>query len=132
MAIITCMDSRIFPEELLGLRPGDAHVIRNAGGLATDDAVRSLVVSQHVLGTHEVLVIEHTECGMLNFPEEAMRRELIARTGTSMHLPFLGFSDLDANLKAQVDRLRSHPWVKKVPVHGLIYDVRTGRLREVL
>lgn len=132
LAVITCMDGRLAVEEMLGLRPGDAHIIRNAGGLATDDAIRSLVVSQHLLGTQEVMVIEHTGCGLLNFPEEALRRKLSAGAGRRIDINFGGFTDLEANLRAQVDRIRNHPWVKRVPVHGLIYDVNTGRLREVV
>ncbi len=131
LAIIACMDCRLSIEDMLGLRTGDAHIIRNAGGLATDDAIRSLIVSQQVLGTHEVIVIEHTECGMLNFPDEAMRTKLATQSGHRLDLRFLGFPDLEANLRAQMERIRTHPWVKPVPVHGLIYEVNGGKLREV-
>ena len=132
LAILTCMDARLDPCEMLGLRPGDAHVIRNAGGLATEDAIRSLVVSQQALGTHEVIVIGHTGCGMLKFPEDAVRRQLAAQTGRRLDMHFLGFEDLESSVRTQVERIRSHPWMKPVPVHGLIYDVNSGRLREVV
>ena len=116
-------------EDVLGLRPGDAHIIRNAGGLATDDAIRSLVISQHLLGTEEIIVIEHTGCGMLTFEDEPVRRQIAATQRVSVDLPLLPFANLEANLNAQVDRIRSHPWIKDVPVHGLVYEVETGRLR---
>jgi len=131
LAVLACMDARIPIEDVLGIRTGDAHVIRNAGGLATDDAIRSLVLSQQLLGTAEVIVIEHTQCGLLALREEELRADLAARTGHEVDLSFHGFSDLDANLRAQVARIRAHPWTKDVPVHGLVYEVETGRLREV-
>ena len=129
LAILTCMDGRIVVEDVLGLQPGDAHVIRNAGGLATDDAIRSLVISQHLLGTEEIIVIEHTGCGMLTFEDGPVRRQIAATQRVSVDLPLLPFANLEANLNAQVDRIRSHPWIKDVPVHGLVYEVETGRLR---
>jgi carbonic anhydrase len=131
LAVLACMDARLTVEEVLGLRTGEAHIIRNAGGLATDDAIRSLVISQTLLGTEEVLVIEHTDCGMLTFQDAAVRGELAARTGASVDLPLLPFGDLRANLKTQLAAIRAHPWIKDVPIHGLIYEVETGRLREV-
>ena len=131
IAIIACMDARLDVEEALGLRTGDAHIIRNAGGLATDDAIRSLIVSQERLGTDEVLVIGHTECGLQDADEEAMRDSLTARTGRRLDLTFGSFPDLEASVRQQVARLRSHPWVRPVPIHGLIFDVVTGRLIEV-
>jgi carbonic anhydrase len=131
VAIIACMDARLDVEEALGLRTGDAHIIRNAGGLATDDAIRSLIVSQERLGTDEVLVIGHTECGLERADEEAMRDSLRSRTGRDLPLAFGSFPDLEASVRAQVETLRSHPWVRPVPIHGLIFDVATGRLIEV-
>ena len=131
LAIVACMDARLTIEDALGLRTGDAHVIRNAGGLATDDAIRSLVISQHLLGTEEVIVVEHTGCGMLTFDDGDVRARLAAETGETVDLPLLPFSDLETNLKAQVDRIRAHPWVKDVPVSGLVFEVETGRLRHV-
>lgn len=129
LAVIACMDARLTVEDVLGLRTGDAHIIRNAGGLATDDAIRSLVISQHLLGTEEVIVIEHTGCGMLTFEDESVRSSIAEATGVTVDLPLGSFPDLEANLQAQVDRIRAHPWVKPVPVSGLVYEVETGRLR---
>jgi carbonic anhydrase len=131
LAIIACMDARLDVEEALGLRTGDAHIIRNAGGLATDDAIRSLIVSQERLGTDEVLVIGHTGCGLEGADEEAMRDSLTARTGRRLDLAFGSFADVETSVRAQVDRIRSHPWVRPVPVRGLIFEVETGRLVEV-
>jgi carbonic anhydrase len=125
------MDARLTVEDVLGLRTGDAHIIRNAGGLATDDAIRSLVISQQLLGTEEVIVLEHSGCGMLTFQDEEVHRDLTERTGEDVDLAFHAFGDLKANLRSQIDRIRAHPWIKDVPVHGLIYEVETGRLREV-
>ncbi|HET7027976.1 MAG TPA: carbonic anhydrase [Candidatus Limnocylindrales bacterium] len=132
LAILACMDARVRVEDMLGLERGDAHVLRNAGGLASDDAIRSLVVSQHLLGTEEVLVIGHTGCGMLAFRDEDVRRDLAQRTGSDLDLPLGAFADLDASVRSQVDRITSHPWIRDVPVHGLVYETDTGRLREVL
>jgi carbonic anhydrase len=131
LAVLACMDARLTVEDVLGLRTGDAHIIRNAGGLASDDAIRSLVISQNLLGTQEVIVIEHTGCGMLTFRDEDVRADLAARTGEDVELPLGAFPDLDSNLRAQVQRIREHPWIKDVPVHGLVYEVETGRLRPV-
>ena len=131
LAVIACMDARLTVEEVLGLRTGDAHIIRNAGGLATDDAIRSLVISQHLLGTDEVIVVEHTGCGMLTFDDERVRLQIATETGTEVDLAFHAFLDLEANLRAQVERIRAHPWIKDIPVSGLIYEVESGRLRHV-
>jgi carbonic anhydrase len=132
LAVIACMDARLTVEDVLGLRTGDAHIIRNAGGLATDDAIRSLVISQHLLGTEEVIVVEHTGCGMLTFEDEPVRQQIAAETGTELDLPFHSFPDLESNLRSQVERIRSHPWVKEVPVSGVVYEVESGRLRHVV
>ena len=132
LAIVTCMDARRHVEEMLGLRTGDAHVIRNAGGLATDDAIRSLVVSQQLLGTDEILVIEHTGCGLLGLDQGGLTSRLVRATGRRAAIEFGAFGDLEVNLRAHVARLRAHPWIKQVPIHGLIYEVETGRLREVV
>ena len=131
LAVLACMDARLTVEDVLGLRTGEAHIIRNAGGLATDDALRSLVISQHLLGTEEVIVIEHTGCGMLTFQDEPVLTRIAQETGREADLPLRSFSDLEANLRAQVERIRAHPWIRDVPVHGLVYQVETGRLREV-
>lgn len=131
LAIIACMDARLDVEETLGLRTGDAHIIRNAGGLATDDVIRSLIVSQELLGTDEVLVIGHTGCGLEGADEAAIRNDLTARTGRRLDLTLGSFTNVEASVVAQVERLRAHPWVRPVPIHGLVFDVATGRLTEV-
>jgi carbonic anhydrase len=132
LAIIACMDARLDVEEALGLRTGDAHIIRNAGGLATDDAIRSLIVSQQLLGTEEVVVIGHTGCGLLGIDETGLRRRLEAETAASLDLGFGGFDDLEWSVRHQVERVRTHPWIRRVPVHGLVFEVETGRLREIV
>ncbi|MBA3236175.1 MAG: carbonic anhydrase [Chloroflexi bacterium] len=131
LAILACMDARLDVEEALGLRTGHAHIIRNAGGLATDDAIRSLIVSHQLLGTDEVLVIGHTRCGLLGADERALRTRLVAATGHEMELDFGSFDDLETSVRASVERLRSHPWLNPMPIHGLIFDVAPGRLHEV-
>jgi carbonic anhydrase len=132
LAILACMDARLDVEETLGLRTGDAHIIRNAGGLATDDAIRSLIVSQERLGTDEILVIGHTQCGLEGADEDEMRDHLAARTGRRLDMAFGSFADVEASVRAQVERLRAHPWIRPVPIHGLIFDVATGGLSEVV
>jgi carbonic anhydrase len=133
LAIVACMDARITVEDVLGLRTGDAHIIRNAGGLITEDALRSLVISQQLLGTNEVLIIEHTDCGMLTFKDADVQKRLREQTGKDVDLPLLAFPDVDTNLRKQVDRVKAHPWLKPgTPVHGLVFEVATGRVREVV
>jgi len=131
LAVLACMDARLTVEDALGLRTGDAHIIRNAGGLATDDAIRSIVISQHLLRTEEVIVVEHTGCGMLTFEDAPVREQIAKETGETVDLPLHPFSNLEENLREQVERIRSHPWVKNVPVSGLVYEVETGRLRHI-
>ena len=126
------MDARLDLAEIFGFRPGDVHVIRSAGGIATDDAIRSLVISQRMLGTHEVIVINHTGCGMMTFTDEGMREALARETGRTTDLQFGAFADLETNVREQVDRIRAHPWLKPVPVHGMIYEVESGRIREIV
>jgi carbonic anhydrase len=131
MAILTCMDARIDVEDALGLRIGDAHIIRNAGGLATPDAIRSLVVSQQVLGTREILVIGHTECGLHASDERSLSDRVAASTGHSVDMQFGAFDDLEEMIREQVRILRGHPALLQVPVHGLLYDVASGHLQTV-
>ena len=131
LAIVACMDARFEVDVALGLRTGEAHVIRNAGGLATDDVIRSLIVSQQLLGTDEIFVIGHTGCGLLGADDDALRDRLIASTGEALEIEIGAFDDLEASIRASVERLRTHPWLKRGPVHGLVFDVATGRLREV-
>jgi carbonic anhydrase len=125
------MDARLDVEEALGLRAGDAHIIRNAGGLATEDAIRSLIISQQLLGTDEIVVIGHTRCGLEGADETGLRARLAKETGRSLDLGFGSFADLGENVRRQVDVLREHPWLKRVPVHGLVFEVESGRLYEV-
>ena len=133
LAVVACMDARLTVEQFLGLKTGEAHIIRNAGGLATDDALRSLIISTRLLGTRTIFVIEHTDCGMLTFQDEQLRQQLKSGTGQeTSHLHFLAFSDLEENLRAQLRRIRENPFLPQdIELHGFIYDVRTGRLREV-
>jgi carbonic anhydrase len=132
LAILTCMDARIDVEDSLGLRVGDAHIIRNAGALASEDAIRSLVVSQQVLGTREIVVIAHTQCGLDGADEDALRARIADTTGFETEMAFGSFPDLEDMVREQVEILRDEPVLLDVPVHGLIYDVETGRLRTVL
>jgi carbonic anhydrase len=132
LAIVACMDARLDVEEALGLRTGDAHIIRNAGGLATDDVIRSLIVSQQLLGTDEIVIIGHTGCGLHDADEPGLRDRLAAATGQTLELAFGAFGDLEATVRWSVDRLRQHPWIKRVPIHGMIFDVATGRLHEII
>jgi len=134
LAIVACMDARITVEDILGLGTGDAHIIRNAGGIVTEDALRSLIISQQLLGTGEVIIINHTDCGMLTFSDEALRTKLETETGVSAVTParFHSFADLEKNVRQQIQRVRSHAWIpKSISVRGFIYDVKSGALREV-
>jgi carbonic anhydrase len=134
LAVLACMDARLSVEQLLGLKTGDAHIIRNAGGVVTEDALRSLIISHHLLGTQEFLIINHTDCGMLSFSDEELRSRLEERTGTAAVVPacFYTFRDVEGNVRRQLQRLRSHPWIpSQVAVRGFVYEVTTGRLREI-
>ena len=134
-AVLACMDSRILFEHCFGLRPGDAHMIRNAGGIATEDAIRSLIVSHHLLDTQEFIIINHTDCGLLKVKEYELRAELTKKMGTVSSEPhnFYAFDDLEENVRQQVRKVKSHPWIPKhIPVRGFIYDVKTGKLTEVM
>ena len=131
IAILACMDARIDVEDALGLRVGDAHIIRNAGGFATQDAIRSLVVSQQLLGTREILVIAHTGCGLHGADEAVIRGRVSATTHHETDLVFGAFADLEAMVREQVRVLRGRLDLLRVPIHGLIYDVATGRLSPV-
>ncbi|MCH7887071.1 MAG: carbonic anhydrase [Candidatus Marinimicrobia bacterium] len=134
LAVVACMDARVTVEEVLGLKTGDAHIIRNAGGIVTEDTVRSLIISHHLLGTQEFLLIHHTDCGMLTFKDEELRAKLQQQTGTATVAPvhFHAFSDLEEDVRQQIQKLKSHPWIPKhIPVRGFIFDVKTGKLHEV-
>ena len=130
-AVLTCMDARLDPAKYAGLAEGDAHVIRNAGGRAAD-AVRSLVISQQLLGTREVVVVHHTDCGMLTFTDEQLRQKVRDELGAESDTAFLSFTDLDQSIRDDVAAIRASPFLlKDVPVTGFAYDVKTGRLRQV-
>ena len=133
LAVLTCMDARIDPAKALGLEEGDAHVIRNAGGLASDDAVRSVVISNALLGTTEAVVIGHTDCGMVTFTNETLRAKLREERGVdAAHLDFQPFSDLHERVRSSVRRLRETPLLPDdFGVTGFVYDVTTGRLEPV-
>ncbi len=132
IAVLTCMDARIDPHRMLGLAEGDAHVIRNAGGVANDDAIRSLVVSQRKLGTREVLVILHTDCGMRTFAEDAFAEQLEAETGVRPTWQTTSFNEIEADVRRAVARVRASAFLPHVDaVRGFVYEVETGRLREV-
>jgi len=128
-AVVTCMDARIDPAKALGLEEGDAHVIRNAGGIVTDDALRSLVISHHLLGTQEALVIGHSDCGMVTFTNDVLHEKL----GPAAHeLDFQPFPDLEARVRESVERIQSSPLLPdSFTATGFVYDVRTGELNPV-
>ncbi len=132
VAVVTCMDARIDPSRLLGLREGDAHVIRNAGGVVTEDTIRSLSISQRKLGTEEIALIQHTGCGLLSFTDEEFAAELEIETGGRPRWSAHTFADLEQSVRDGVERIRSSPFVPRTgTVRGLVYQVETGRLREV-
>ena len=134
LAILACMDARLTVEQFLGLKTGEAHIIRNAGGIATDDAVRSLIISHFLLGTQEFAVINHTDCGMLAFKDDDLAATLRQKTGAVAVAPvrFFSFRNLEDNVREQVQKIKSHPWIpRQIPVRGFIYDVKSGKLREV-
>jgi carbonic anhydrase len=133
IAVVACMDARLDLFGILGLAPGDAHLIRNAGGVATDDVIRSLAISQRKLGTREVVLVHHTDCGMLTFTEDEFRRELLEETGIKPAWVAEAFTDLDADVRSSIARIRSSPFLPhRDAVRGFVYEVETGRLREVV
>ena len=132
VAVLTCMDARIDPSALLGLSPGDAHVIRNAGGVVSEDAIRSLAVSQVLLGTEEVVLIQHTGCGMLAYTEEEMAAKLEAANGARPEWPVHAIADLEQGVRDGVAKIESSPFIlHKRSVRGFVYEVETGSLREL-
>ena len=133
VAVLTCMDARLDPAKFLGLAEGDAHVIRNAGGRADESALRSLIISEQLLGTEEIVVIHHTDCGMLSFSNEQLRARLAERFGAEANgIDFLPFSDLAQSVRDDIATLRRSPFIpSEVAISGFIYDVHTGRLEQV-
>jgi carbonic anhydrase len=132
VAIVACMDARVNPYPIFGLELGDAHVIRNAGGVVTDDEIRSLAISQRLLGTEEVILMHHTDCGMLTFNDEEFRRQIQEDTGIKPAWSPEAFDDLEADVRQSIERIKSSPFIpNKESIRGFIYEVETGRLREV-
>ncbi len=132
LAVVTCMDARIDVHRILGLEVGDAHVIRNAGGVVTEDVIRSLMVSQLLLGTEEIVVIQHTCCGMIGSSEDALKDRVEERIGLRPYFALGVFKDLQSEVKQNIARIKASPFIpKKDKVRGFIYDVKDGRLREV-
>jgi carbonic anhydrase len=132
LAVVACMDARMQPNRILGLEEGEAHVIRNAGGVITDDEIRSLAISQRLLGTEEIILMHHTDCGMLTFTDEDFRLALQEDVGIKPHWAPEAFSDLEADVRQSIARIQASPFIpRKDSVRGFIYEVETGRLREV-
>ncbi len=132
VAVVACMDARLNPYGLLGLQEGDAHVIRNAGGVITDDEIRSLSISQRLLGTEEIILIHHTDCGMLTFTDDEFKRSVQDDTGIKPEWAAEAFSDLDEDVRQSVARIKASPFIpRKHSVRGFVYEVETGKLREV-
>ena len=132
IAIVACMDARLNPYGLLGLHEGDAHVIRNAGGVITDDEIRSLSISQRLLGTEEVMLIHHTDCGMLTFGDDEFRRQVQEDTGIKPEWAAESFTDLEEDVRQSIARIKASPFVpNKEHVRGFVYEVETGKLGEV-
>jgi carbonic anhydrase len=132
VAVLACMDARVAPMKMFGLSEGDAHVIRNAGGVVTDDAIRSLAISQSLMGTVEVVVVQHTDCGMLKPSDDHLRRRLMEAVGEEPGFPLHTFPDLDESVRESIRRIKASPFIpNKDSVRGFVYEVETGRLREV-
>jgi carbonic anhydrase len=132
VAVLACMDARLNVYGLLGLAEGDAHVIRNAGGVVTEDEIRSLAISQRLLGTTEIVLIHHTDCGMLTFGDEEFRSQIHDETGIKPGWPAEAFDDLDTDVRQSIARIQASPFIpNKESVRGFVYDVHTGALREV-
>jgi carbonic anhydrase len=132
VAIVACMDARLNPQGLLGLQEGDAHVIRNAGGVVTDDEIRSLAISQRLLGTEEIILIHHTDCGMLTFTDEDFKAQIKDDVGEEPAWDSEAFSDLDESVRESIGRIQASPFIPKTErIRGFVYEVETGNLREV-
>jgi carbonic anhydrase len=132
IAVVACMDARLNPYALLGLQEGDAHIIRNAGGVVTDGEIRSLSISQRLLGTEEIILIHHTDCGMLTFTDDEFKRAVQDDVGIAPEWAAEAFADLDENVRQSIARIEASPFIpRKDSVRGFVYEVETGRLREV-
>jgi carbonic anhydrase len=132
LAVVACMDARLNVYALLGLEEGQAHVIRNAGGVVTEDVIRSLAISQHLLGTSEIVLVHHTDCGMLTFTDDEVKADIETATGLRPHFALEAFTDLENDIRQSIARIKHSPFVlHKDSVRGFVYDVRTGALQEV-
>jgi carbonic anhydrase len=132
VAVVACMDARLHVSKILGLEEGDAHIIRNAGGAVTDDEIRSLAISQRLLGTSEIILIHHTDCGMLTFKDDDFRLQLQKETGLRPEWAAEAFADLDDDVRQNIARIKASPFIpNKDAIRGFVYEVETGRLREV-
>ena len=132
VAVVACMDARLHIPAMLGVKEGDVHVVRNAGGVVSDDVVRSLIISQRLLGTEEIMLIHHTDCGMLTFKDDELREQLQEEVGIKPPFPMESFSDLERDVRQSIARIKESPFIKhKDWVRGFIYEVESGRLREV-
>src|SRR2546421_5723162 len=128
LAVLACMDARLHVSKILGLDEGEAHVIRNAGGVATDDAIRSLTISQRLLGTTEIILIHHTDCGMLTFTDDAVKRRIQEDTGIKPSFALEAFPDLDEDVRHTIARIKSSPFIPNKNVRGFVFDVASGKL----
>jgi carbonic anhydrase len=131
VAVLACMDARLDPARALGLEEGDAHVIRNAGGVATEDAIRSLVISQRLLGTNEIILIHHTNCGMETFTDDAVKEQIQSETGMRPAFALEAFPEAEDDVKQTAARIRANPFVPHKNIRGFVYETESGRLREV-
>jgi carbonic anhydrase len=132
LAVVACMDARLNVYAILGLKEGEAHVIRNAGGVITDDEIRSLAISQRLLGTREIILIHHTDCGMLTFTDDAFKASVQQETGIKPEWAVEAFTDLDDDVRQSIARIKANPFIPhKDSIRGFVFDVATGKLREV-
>jgi carbonic anhydrase len=131
LAVVACMDARLIPTRVLGLEEGDAHVIRNAGGVVTDDTIRSLAISQRLLGTEEIILIHHTGCGMLTFTDDEFRRAVQEDVGIKPEWAAESFTDLEDDVRQSIARIEASPFIPNKSARGFVYEVETGKLREV-
>ena len=131
LAVVACMDARLIPTRVLGLNEGDAHVIRNAGGVVTDDTIRSLAISQRLLGTEEIVLIHHTDCGMLTFTDDHFKRSIQDDTGIKPAWSAEAFGDLEEDVRQSIARIEASPFIPHKNVRGFVYEVESGKLREV-
>jgi carbonic anhydrase len=131
IAVVACMDARLIPTRVLGLQEGDAHVIRNAGGVVTDDTIRSLAISQRLLGTEEIILIHHTDCGMLTFTDDGLKQSIQDDVGIKPEWATEAFTNVEEDVRQSIARVNASPFIAHKNVRGFVFEVETGRLREV-